>query len=109
LNGGIGLRFENPEHVAPFHFYLDINDYTGISAASYEDLLISIKKVKAKSLGFHVGRGDFEKWVRDTFKDENLAKRIGKLRKQKLRGQALRNRFHRIVSERLEELKAKHH
>lgn len=103
------MRLERSEHIPPFHFCLDVNDYTGISAASYEDLLTSIKKVKAKSLSFHVDRGDFEKWVTETFKDENLAKKIGKLRKQKLRGQALRNRFYQIVSERLEELSIKGH
>lgn len=101
------MSLENHKYVAPFYFCLDINDYTGISAASYEDLLISIKKVKTKSLSFHIGRGDFEKWVRDTFRDEHLVRRIGKLRKQKLRGQALRNRFYRLVSERIEELKTK--
>jgi len=72
------------EQVAPFHFCVDIGDYTGISAASYEDFLTSIKEVKGKSLGFHVKRGDFERWVLDILKDEKLAKEIGKIKKQKL-------------------------
>jgi hypothetical protein len=95
------------EQIAPFYFCIDIGDYTGMSAASYEDFLASIKKVKAKSLSFHVKRGDFEKWVCDVLKDEKLAKEIGKLKARKLHGQALRNRLYSIVSKRCKELASK--
>ena len=97
------------EHVAPFHFYGDVGDYTGISAASYEDFLTSIKLVKIKSLSFHIERGDFQKWVLDVLKDRKLAREIGKIKNQKLRGQALRNRIYRIVYERHKELGSKTH
>jgi len=92
------------EQVAPFYFFVDIGAYTGMSAASYEEFLTSIRKVGTRSLSFHVGRGDFEKWVLDVLKDEKLANEIGKIRSQKLWGQALRNRLYRIVSERHKEL-----
>ena len=92
------------EQVAPFYFCVDVGQYTGVSAASYEDFLASIKRVDVKSLSFHVDRGDFENWVLDVLKDERLAREIGKLRNRKLRGQALRNRLYRIVSERCKEL-----
>lgn len=101
------MSLRKPEQVAPFHFYVDIGDYTGISASSYEDFLTSIKKVNTKSLNFHVQRGDFEKWASDALKDEKLAKEIGKIRNQKLRGQSLRNRLYHIVSERRKELVSK--
>lgn len=95
------------EQVAPFYFYIDIGEYTGVTAASYEDFLASIKKVKVKSLSFHVKRGDFEKWVSNALKDEKLAEEIGKLKNQKLWGEALRNRLYRIVSKRHKELTSK--
>jgi hypothetical protein len=98
------MGFEETEQVAPFHFYEDINDYTGISAASYEDFLTSIKQVKTKSLSFHVKRGDFEKWVSDVLKDEKLAKKIRRIKNLKLQGQTLRNRLHRVISKRHIEL-----
>ena len=97
------------EQVAPFYFYVDIGKYTGVNAVSYEDFLACIKKVKVESLSFHVKRGDFEKWVSNALKDEKLAKEIGKLKNQKLWGQALRNRLYRIVSERHKELTSKTH
>jgi len=103
------MSLRNPGHVAPFYFCVDVGRYTGISAASYEEFLASIRQVEAKSLSFHVERGDFEKWVSDVFKDEKLAKEIEKIRNQKLRRQALRNRLYRIVSQRHKELSGKTH
>lgn len=103
------LSIVKSEQVAPFYFYVDIGQYTGVTAASYEDFLASIKKVKVKSLGFHVKRGDFEKWVSNALKDEKLAKEIGKLKNQKIWGEALRNRLYRMVSERQKELTKKTH
>ena len=97
------------EQIAPFYFYVDIGEYSGVTAASYEDFLASIKKVKVKSLSFHVKRGDFEKWVSNALKDEKLAEEIGKLKNQKLWGEALRNRLYRIVSKRHKELTSKTH
>jgi hypothetical protein len=98
------LTVTKSEQVAPFYFCVEIGKYTGISAASYEDFLASIRRVEAKSLNFHIERGDFEKWVSDVLKDEELAKEIGELKNRKLRGQALRNRLYGIVFERHKEL-----
>jgi hypothetical protein len=96
-----------PGHVAPFYFCVDVGNYTGVSASSYEEFLTSIKHVEAKSLSFHVERGDFEKWALDVLKDERLAKEIQKIRNRRLRGPALRNRLCRIVSKRLKESTSK--
>lgn len=98
------MTFGKIEQNAPFHFCVDIGNYTGISATSYEDFLTGIKHVKAKSLSFHLQRGDFQKWVLGILKDKKLAKEIEKTRKQKLRGQALRNHLYHIVYERRKEL-----
>ncbi len=95
------------EHVEPFYFYVNIGDYTGVSAASYNEFLNCIKHVEAKSLRFHVERGDFERWAMDVLKDGKLAKEMAKIRKQKLRGQVLRNRLHHTVSQRHEKSKPK--
>lgn len=96
-----------PGWIAPFHFCTDIGDYTGTSAASYEDFIESIKHVKAKSLSFHIQRGDFQKWILKNLKDKKLAKEMENVKNQKLHGQALRNRLNRIVTERLKELTGK--
>jgi len=101
------MSLREPEQVAPFYFCVDVGDYTGISAVSYEDFLKSIRLVNAKSLSFHVERGDFQRWLLDVLKDEKLATEIGKIQNQKLQGQALRNRLYSIVSKRYKELNSK--
>ena len=101
------MSLGKPEWIAPFHFCTDIGDYAGISAASYEDFLKSIKQVNAKSLSFHIQRGDFQKWTLNSLKDKKLAKELENVKNQKLHGQALRNRLNRIVSERINELTSK--
>ncbi len=95
------------EQVAPFYFCIDINNYTGISAASYEDFLASIKKVSAKSLYFHLDRGDFKRWVLYILKDKTLAREMTKLRNRRLRGQVLRNSLYFIVFNRYKRLISK--
>ena len=97
------LSFSKSEQVPPFHFLVDVNMDTGVSADSYETLLASIKKVGAKSLNFHLERGDFEKWVSDILKDAKLAREIDELKRQDLRGQVLRQRLYIKVSERIED------
>lgn len=98
------MKVREPEQVVPFHFYVDIGDYTGISAFSYEDFLKSIKQVKTESLSFHVERGDFQKWILNILKDKKLAEEINKIKDKKLQGQALRNRLYRVVSKRCKEM-----
>jgi hypothetical protein len=98
------MSIKESEKVAPFYFCVDVGQYTGIKAASYEDFLTSIKQVEEKSLSFHIEREDFEKWVSDVLKDEKLAEEIGKIKNQKLRGQALRNSLYRAVFKRYNEL-----
>lgn len=89
--------------VAPFHFYVDIGDYTGVSADSYQEFLSSIKKVSAKSLRFHLDRGDFERWVLGVLKDEELAKELQEVKSQNLYGAALQNRLDHLISKRCQE------
>jgi hypothetical protein len=98
------MSLEKSKQVAPFHFYVDIGKYAGLSAASYEDFLRTIKQVKVESLNFHLMRGDFEKWATDILKDKELTEKIAKMRNRKLRGLTLRNSLQRTVSNRLKEL-----
>jgi hypothetical protein len=103
------MGIKEAEKVAPFYFYVDIGKYTGISATSYENFLTSIKQVDAKSLTFHMEREDFQKWASDVLKDKNLAEEIGRIKNQKLRGQALRNSLYSTVLRRYNELTSKTH
>jgi len=63
-----------------FYFYAAVGQPTGEKAASLLDFLEKIKTVKLDSLTFHLQRKDFQKWLRKTIGDSELAKKVGSIR-----------------------------
>jgi hypothetical protein len=91
-----------------FHFFTDIGKDTGKSATSLADFLEKLALVPLKSIEFHFGRGDFERWFRETLGDEYLAHEIGRIEKSVNREHALeglRTAIHGTVENRLHYLK----
>jgi alpha-amylase len=84
-----------------FYFFLSIGNYTGQSATSLKEFMEKLNEVNAKSLDFHVNRGDFEKWVSDVLEDQDLAQEIKRLQKSNLTGETLRTQLSAAVSRRL--------
>jgi len=80
-----------------FYFFTSIGNYTGESATSLKEFTDKINEVNVKSLGFHLHRGDFEKWIAETLEDEELAGEIRKLQRVSLTGDALRNELYKMV------------
>lgn len=80
-----------------FHFYIGIGQYTGISAKSLEEFLDRLKSVDAKSLEFHMARGDFEAWIRDVFNDQEMAREFVKLKNAGIKGEDLRTKLLEVV------------
>ena len=62
-----------------FYFYEDIGKPLYEVALNPQDLWEKIRKVPVASLEFHQKRGDFAKWIRDVFKNVQLAEAIGKI------------------------------
>lgn len=79
-----------------FYFYNDIGVPTGLSARSLSEFLDVLRSVEDRSIEFHVGRGDFENWVR-MFGDETLAKQLAGLKDKSLSGAKLRRRVLQVV------------
>jgi len=88
-----------------FYFFTSIGNYAGENAASLEEFVRKIKEVDAKSLEFHLYRGDLEKWVEETLEDKELAEKIRSLKSLSPSGNSLRNQLYLIVSKRYEKLK----
>lgn len=91
-----------------FHFSTDIGQDTGKSATSLADFSEKLKAVPLKSIEFHFGRGDFERWFRETLGDEYLARETGKIEKSAHREHALeglRTALHGTVENRLHHLR----
>jgi hypothetical protein len=87
-----------------FYFFTSIGNYTGESAASLKEFVDKINEVNAKSLEFHLYRGDFEKWVAEVLEDKELALEVRKLQKYNLTGETLRNQLYIIVLRQLKRL-----
>ena len=79
----LNIPLESPEkEVASewgFYFYEDVNKPLFEAAFNLEDLWEKIRKIPVASLEFHQKRGDFARWIRDVFKETQLAERIEKI------------------------------
>jgi len=87
-----------------FYFFLSIGNSTGQSASSLKEFMDKLNEVNAKSLDFHLHRGDFEKWVSDVLQDQELAQELRRLQKSSPTGETLRTQLSATVSKRLKRL-----
>jgi len=94
-------------HDKAFFFYEDIGKPTGDFAIGLSDLCSKINTAPSKSLAFHLKRGDFENWIRESIGDSELAGRIGKLKNLKTTWKSdktMRRKLHTTVTDRVAEL-----
>jgi hypothetical protein len=99
VGGGFGLTEKGKNAIKAyvsvsaelgFNFYMDVDKPLGLSALSLDEFYRTIKQVGSDSLEFHLYRGDFEKWLQEVCKDEDLAKSFGTSKAQELKGEDLR-------------------
>jgi alpha-amylase len=76
----------------PFLFYTGVGKefYTGIMAWSLKGFIKALSQVSEKALEFHIANGDFESWVKSSFKDQKLSLQIRKLMVSEVNGDELR-------------------
>lgn len=86
-----------------FHFYKAIGNYTGITAISLAEFAQKIRTVDAESVSFHFRRNDFQKWIRETIGDPELAIRLSWI-EIGLSKESLRQKVQQKVERRLVEL-----
>jgi hypothetical protein len=91
----------NPERA--FYFFADIGMPIDAVAHSLKEFGEKLKTVDVKSLEFHLGRGDFERWVY-MLGDAELVKAMVKLRGLVLSGEKLRAELVRSVQTRVRQL-----
>ena len=87
-----------PEETA-FKFYYSIDHPSGISANKLEDFYIVTKQINVESLEFHLYRGDFETWLKEAIKDQQLAYDFGTVRAFGLKGEELRAELLKALDE----------
>ncbi len=64
-----------------FHFYTALGKYTGITANSLSEFAEKLQTIPVESVVFHFQRDDYQKWIRNTLRDDELAKRLDQLKK----------------------------
>ena len=72
-----------------FQFYTAIGNYTGITATSLSEFAVKLQTIPIESVTFHFQRKDFQKWIKDTIKDTELAEQMSRI-KQGLSAEGLR-------------------
>ena len=89
-----------------FHFFTEPGKYTGITAISLDELAAKINTVPVESVIFHFQRGDYQKWLIEVIGDEELAKRIDKIRETEwASADSVRNVLFQTVQKAVSELK----
>jgi len=81
-----------PEEMG-FHFYNGVNQPTDLAASTLVEFYGIAKKINADSLEFHLYRGDFENWLKEAYKDPDLADEIGCIKSAGLKGEVLRTQL----------------
>jgi hypothetical protein len=86
-----------------FHFFRSVGNYTGETAINLFSFFEELKTIELQSVKFHFQRGDFQKWIRETLEDTELADRIDKI-DGKLPDEILKKELLKVVQTRFEEL-----
>lgn len=87
-----------------FHFHDESGRYLKHAAANLYEFRETLHDLPISSLGYHLQRGDFERWLRDVLHDDELAHRVQKIANRNLQGDVMRQTLLETVIERYEEL-----
>jgi hypothetical protein len=90
-----------------FHFYTELEKYTGITATSIDEFSAKLQIIPLESVVFHFQRDDFQKWLRITLGEEEIAQRIDQMKKWPSwsSDEYLRKELVKTVQKRLSELR----
>jgi hypothetical protein len=86
-----------------FHFFMPDGHYSGETAMSLCSFLRDLGSVDVQSIKFHFDRGDFQKWLRYTIGDEELARIIDEIDKENPE-ENLQKKLLDVVQKRISEL-----
>jgi hypothetical protein len=86
-----------------FHFFTELGKNTGITARSTTEFGEKLQIVPIQSVTFHFQRQDFQKWLKNTIGDEELAKRIDQINAW-VHEENLRKELSKTVQNRITEL-----
>ncbi len=106
VGGGFGLTekgknvikiFMQVPNEFGFNFYVDFGKPLGFTAFSLVQFYRFIKEVTTDSLEFHLYRGDFENWLGEVVKDQEVMETFRALKTAGLKGEDLRKALLKAV------------
>jgi hypothetical protein len=74
------------------------------AAANMWEFRKALSEVPVETIRYHLQRGDFERWLKDVLHDDELARRIRKVRSRTLQKDSLRQALLEVVIDRYDEL-----
>jgi len=118
LEARVCLELEKPELAAKmylrrlpsgmgFKFSYEFPLSSGLIVHSLEEFFRELKTINVRAIEFHSEQGDFERWISQVVRDEELAAEIHSIgsSKKKLNGTQLRKKLLNILEIRLKSLK----
>jgi hypothetical protein len=88
-----------------FHFYIELGKYTGITAISLDEFAAKLGIVSVESVTFHFQRRDYQRWLIDVIRNNELAKKIDEIKVTDASGENLRKVLLQTVQENIAGLK----
>jgi hypothetical protein len=93
------VPFENA-----FQFFIELGKNTGITASSTVEFAEKLQIIPIQSVTFHFQRQDFQRWLKITIGDEEIAKRIDQINVWTHDDENLRKELSETVQNRIAEL-----
>lgn len=102
--GGVSVsqtpQIQTVDYEKGFHFFSGSGNYLGETATSLVTFEFILESISIDSIRYHMGRGDFQKWIREVLYDDNLAEKIDNI-KTDIPDQQLRSELIDTVNYRL--------
>ncbi len=95
------------EYEKGFHFFSPDGHYMGETATTLCFFLKDLRSVGIESVRFHFSRGDFQRWLRTTIGDQELANEIDSIDKNSS-DESLLAQLPYIIEKRITHLKSAH-
>ncbi len=95
-------RIQTVDYEKGFHFFNGSGNYEGETATSLVTFQFILESINIDSIKYHMGRGDFQKWIREVLCDDALAKKIDDINLN-IPDQELRSELINSVKESLKE------
>jgi hypothetical protein len=73
-------QIQTVDYEKGFHFFNGSGNYLRETATSLVTFEFILESISIDSIRYHMGRGDFQRWIREVLCDDDLAEKIDNMR-----------------------------